>query len=73
MEPGLAASYPCLMTKNGDDEPAHRSDRDLEKFEKQPDEQKELQRLKDNAEKAAGPEKATLDREIRRRSDSGTK
>lgn len=73
METGLAASYHVIMTKNGDDEPAHRSDRDLKKFEKQPDERKELQRLKDTSEKAAGPEKATLDREIRRRADSGTK
>lgn len=70
MEIVVARSYSDIMTEKGSDEPAHRSDRDLKKFEKQPDERKELQRLKDTSEKAAGPEKANLDREIRQRSDS---
>lgn len=71
MENAAASSYSHIMTEKSRDEPSHRSDRDLKKFEKQPDERKALQRLKDTSEKAAGPEKANLDREIRQRSDSG--
>lgn len=50
------------------DEGANPGDRNFEEFEKQPDEKKELERLKDRAEKSAGPERADLDREIRERS-----
>lgn len=56
------------MTTNGDDEAAARTDEDLENFENQPPEHKELQRLKDISEKSAGRKKADCDREIRRRS-----
>jgi len=64
----VAASYCADMTKNESEGPAPKSDRDLEKFEKLPADQKELQRLKDEAEKSSGPTKANLDQEIRRRS-----
>ena len=56
------------MTTKGDKDPAPKSDRDLEKFENLPADQKELQRLKDHAEKSSGPTKANLDQEIRHRS-----
>lgn len=49
-----------------------RSDRDLETFEELPEGQKELQKLKDSAEKASGPKKADLDEKIRRRSSEGS-
>lgn len=60
-----------VMTTNGEgEEKATRSDEDLEAFEKQPVERKELQRLKDLAEKSVGREKAGHDHEIRRRSET---
>jgi hypothetical protein len=60
--------YRVVMTAKGTNDPARRSDRDLEKFEKQPDDRKELERLKDLAEKSTGPERVKLDEEIRARS-----
>jgi len=45
------------------------SDDDLNQFEEQPAKTKELQRLKDLAEKSAGRERAGLNKEIRRSSD----
>ncbi|GEM_PF-1405554 len=59
-----------LMMNDDNDEDAGGSDRDLERFEAQPDKTKELERLKDLVEKSVGPEKADLDQEIRRRSDT---
>jgi hypothetical protein len=60
--------YGVNMTTDDSDEPATRSGSDLKKFERLPARQKELQRLKGLAEKSAGPDKANLDLEIRRRS-----
>ena len=69
MERGHFSVYGEAMTKPSSNDPAPQSDRDLKKFEKLPTEQKEMQQLKDEAERTAGPEKADLDEEIRRRSD----
>jgi hypothetical protein len=46
-----------------------RSDKDLEKFDDLPPETKDLQQLKDHAEKSNGPAREKLDREIRQRSE----
>lgn len=46
-----------------------RSDKDLEKFDELPSETRDLQQLKDLAEKSNGPARVKLDREIRDRSE----
>lgn len=53
------------MRKNSKKE---RSDQDLDHFEAQPSKSKELQHLKDSAEKSTGTKRAELNKEIRRRS-----
>ena len=63
------ATYREDITTKGENDPVPKSDRDLEKFNKLPADQKDLQRLKDEAEKSSGPNKADLDQEIRRRSE----
>ena len=45
-----------------------RTDRDLEDYEELPEQQKELHRLQDLAEKTSGPKQAELNRLIRRES-----
>lgn len=50
------------MTAKGTNDPARRSDRDRERFGKEPE------RLMDRTEKSTGKERAELDEEIRDRS-----